>query len=124
MHLCNIYTVMASNARHLNSIVNDLKAFLETYDGTQQELAKSTGVSQSTISRLSEPATKKNLSKGIKQLCKYANISLTEVVNALNPDPCSNTDLVAALREVWDGTPAHAKALAKVIRDLKHLRQT
>ena len=113
---------MANNTRPLSEISEDINRFLASYSGGQEALAKAMGVSQSTISRALRGGTRKRLSKGLRSLCNYAGISLTKPVVAFTPDPRTNPDLISALAEVWDGSSAHARVLAKIIRDLKLLR--
>ena len=116
-----MYFIMSLKARPLCEIIEDIKRFLETYSGNQAQLANAIGVHQSTISRALQSLDRKRLSKGLVKLCINANISLNIPDNASTPDPCTNQELIAALTDVWDGSSAHAKALAKIIRDLKLL---
>ncbi len=110
---------MNNTARPIEDIIRDLKLFLASYPGTQDKLANLAGVHQSTISRALSAKGRKRLSKSLGMLCNYANIK-TEIGISVT-DPRENQDLIASLAEVWNGTPEHAKALAKVIRSLKNL---
>jgi transcriptional regulator with XRE-family HTH domain len=114
---------MSNNARPISEISEDINRFLASYHGGQEALANAMGVNQSTISRALKGSARKRLSKGLKKLCDYAGIPLTKPVTASPPDPRTNPNLISALAEVWDGSSAHARALAKIIRDLKLLRQ-
>ena len=80
---------------------------------TQSAIALSTGVDQSQISRILAGQVKRE-SENVLALCKYAE----EIHNARTVDPCHSELLMGALREVWDGSPEHAKAIAGVIRSL------
>lgn len=80
----------------------------------QVEIAKATGASQSQVSRVFSGRTSAR-SKLAKDICTYV------LRNASKDDRAavrSNEDLLDALAEVWDGTPAHARSLAVVIRSL------
>lgn len=116
-----IYPIMELKARPLCEIIEDIKLFLDNYDGNQEKLAEHIGVSQSTISRALRSLDRRRLSKGLRNICIYANIPTTTPTITSPPDPRKNKELISALAEVWDGSPAHAKALAKIIRDLKLL---
>lgn len=80
----------------------------------QTDIANALGVSQSQVSRVLSGSTSAR-SRLAKDVCSY-------VLSAASRDVRSavrgNDDLLDALAEVWDGTPAHARALATVIRSL------
>lgn len=83
---------------------------------TQSSVAIATGVDQSQISRVLAGQVKRE-SPNVLALCKYArNLHKTRKVDPRQSDP-----LINALREVWDGSPEHAEALAGVIRSLARL---
>lgn len=93
---------------------------LEVAGFTQQALAKLLGVSQSQVSRTLNGQFKRR-SKLFDDLCKIAyRVTVTAV--AVQPGASAQqADLISALDAVWDGTEAHAKALAVVIRSLSAL---
>lgn len=95
--------------------------FLGEDHGIQKDIARKAGVHQSTISRIKAGEKRVRYSKGLRKLCKYARIPIEIEIPASPPDPTGNEELMRALAEVWDGSIAHAKALARLIRDTKHL---
>lgn len=112
---------MPSIARPPEDIFKDIRQYLSENAGLQRELAAHAGVHQSTISRIKAGKPRVRLSDGLLRLCSYASIPLTSEIPASPADPRDNRLLIDALGEVWDGSHSHAKALAKLIRDLKHL---
>ena len=81
---------------------------------TQSEIASRLGASQSQISRILAGQSVSR-SKLALEVCLYAEtleagVSLKAVMH--------NDELLEAVRQTWDGSAAHAKALATVIRSL------
>jgi arginine repressor len=70
-------------------------------------------IHQATISRLLNGQCKTATPK-VKALCKYAGIPLHSHVR--RELPRKNARLMHALGQVWDGSPAHAAWLARVIK--------
>ncbi len=93
--------------------------FIKENGVTQSDIAKSTGIHQSQVSRIINADFKK-ASKNVKLLCKYAKIDL-HTLEERKFDPNNNPELMNAIGIVWDGTEKKAKALAKVILSLKEL---
>jgi transcriptional regulator with XRE-family HTH domain len=112
---------MTYHARPVEEIVREARAFLKGCGLNQSDIAKNAGLNQSTISRLMGGKERQRISNGLQKLCNYAGIKLFSIAPAYHGNPSENTDLMGALGEVWDGTPAHAKALARLIRDLNLL---
>jgi len=81
---------------------------------SQIVIADALGASQSQVSRVLA-GTAKRRSRLFDQVCKYVNSSDTSAGSV--SDGGAST-LQHALAEVWDGTEAHAEALALVIRSL------
>jgi transcriptional regulator with XRE-family HTH domain len=81
---------------------------------SQNFLAEQLGVSQSQVSRVLSGRTSAS-SRLAKDVCNYAINSVDHVEKS---SIAANEDLMNALVETWDGTPAHARALAVVIRSL------
>jgi len=87
---------------------------------TQLEIAAFVGASQSQVSRILAGVGARR-SKLFDRVCKYVfsvGVQRSDVV------PQENAALMAALSEVWDGSDAHASALALVIRSLAGLTST
>jgi hypothetical protein len=79
---------------------------------TQAMIAVAIGASQSQVSRILSGGGVRR-SRLFDDVCKYVcSISDNQAW------PGESDELQAALAEVWDGTPRHAKALALVIRSL------
>jgi len=81
---------------------------------SQTDIARATGASQSQVSRVLAGAGKRR-SKLFDKVCKYVN---SAAMPAGSTSKAGAAELERALSEVWDGTEAHAEALALVIRSL------
>jgi predicted XRE-type DNA-binding protein len=81
---------------------------------TQSDVARAAGVSQPAVSRLMGNCPKRH-GGAFKNLCKYADSQRAYAQTTL-PLPVNDAALVSAIREVWNGTPEHAQALAAMIR--------
>lgn len=81
---------------------------------TQSDLARAAGVSQPAVSRLLGKCPER-YGVSFKKLCIYAE-TRRESAQATLPLPVEDAALVSAIREVWNGTPEHAQALAAMIR--------
>lgn len=122
--LCNyalLYNSMQRPHRPIEEILVDLRAALtreiDSKRTNQTAIAKATGVSQSTVSRVLR-LKRIRIGRSIDRLCNYANIALEGDL----PNPANSQVLMDALTEVWDGTLQDAKLLAKIIRCLRQLR--
>lgn len=83
---------------------------------TQEELSIKLNISQSQISRvLTGKVTSR--SKAYRLLCGFMRISW-EVDPLSSPQAQSDDTIAIAVRNVWNGTPEHAEAIAGVIRSL------
>jgi len=94
-----------------------VKALIDRYECSQggdgqAVLALKCGVSQPTISRL-RAGPPDRVGAAFQRLFVYATNAQISVSKS---DPCTNALLAAALREVWNGTDEHARALAAIIR--------
>lgn len=84
---------------------------------TQTQIAASLGASQGQVSRILRGHNLR-ASRLFEEVCLLAERHSQGVtVEAV----CQNSDLIEALRETWDGTAIHARALATVIRSLSSL---
>lgn len=85
---------------------------------TQREIAEAVGASQGQVSRLLG-AKARRASRLFEEVCLYVErLSTGVTVDAV----IANQELIDALQTTWDGSAAHAKALASVIRSMKALR--
>ena len=117
MQLCIIlYDPMNKCKRNIDVIRLEVQRFisngLANKEFTQQELAKRIMVNQATISRYQNGQFFK-VTSGVKKLCKYAGI---DVYLESKPDPEGHKILSQVIFDSWDGTMAHARQLAKVIK--------
>lgn len=92
----------------------EMRATLGKSGQTQPEIGRAAGVSQPAVSRLMAQCPKR-YGGAFKKLCKYAESQREYAQNTL-PLPVDDAALVSAIREVWNGTPEHAQALAAMIR--------
>lgn len=92
----------------------DMRIALGRLALTQAVLAERAGVSQAAVSRLLERPPNSN-GRAFKRLCVYAHSKHNERRPMLSSSR-EGAALVAALEEVWNGTPEHAQALAAMIR--------
>lgn len=100
-------------------IASSLSARFKAAGITQSAIADAIGVSQSQVSRVfSGYITRRT--KLLEKLCVYAS---SQLHLEKQPNVRRNAELMAALSEVWDGSDAHARALAQVIRSLATLRE-
>jgi len=95
-----------------------LRAFMRARGLTQAALAKQARVSQSTVSRALSKSPLKH-SDAHRRLCLYAGLE-----NAIDKDSTAKgINLVhSAFEKIWDGSDAHAVAVAKIIEALGTLR--
>jgi predicted transcriptional regulator len=89
---------------------------MKTHGITQQSLSTATGVHQSQVSRILSGVTKR-LSKNVSKLVRY----IDSLHNCIGKDAPIPSVLNEALRLVWDGSPEHADAIARVIVSLEGL---
>jgi len=81
---------------------------------TQSSIAQALGASQSQVSRVFSGDTSPS-SRLATDICNYVSQGARGVSRKSVSD---NADLMDALATIWDGSPAHARALATVIRSL------
>jgi transcriptional regulator with XRE-family HTH domain len=90
----------------------------ESDNKSQEQLAKIAEADQSTVSRILQGKICR-MTMPLVKLCKYANIDLANE----SPNPAYNKLLMDALKQVWDGTEADAKVIARILLDLQGLRK-
>jgi transcriptional regulator with XRE-family HTH domain len=88
---------------------------------TQAAIADAVGASQSQVSRVLSGMSRRR-SRLFDSVCKY--VFSAEDAAAFGRAPQDSDQLMRALGEVWDGSDAHAEALALVIRSLGALGST
>lgn len=86
---------------------------------TQVEIARALGASQSQVSRILNGQSKRP-SRLVEEVCLHLERSAGHGVTAEAVK--GNSQLVEAMRFVWDGSSAQAEALSTVIRSLAGLR--
>jgi len=100
--------------RPLSEIVAELQAWGRSTALDYPEIARRSGVDLSTVYRvMSGEFERQKYGAGIKKLCKFAKVTME--VEAAGEVPLA---VKRAVLETWDGTPAHAKRLARAIRTL------
>jgi predicted XRE-type DNA-binding protein len=87
---------------------------------TQSHISEAIGASQSQISRVLSGKICRH-TKLLRRLRNYADMHIKPTKGA---DVRMNAELMAALSVAWNGTDAHAHALAQVIRSLAKLIQS
>lgn len=109
--------MQAPPSRWVSDSLSRLRQAIRSGRTSQLSAANATGVDQSQISRILAGQTKR-VSPNVLILCKYANTLHIRT----RVDPTESDCLMDALRAVWDGSHAHAEALAGVIRSLANLK--
>lgn len=84
---------------------------------TQSQIAEALGASQGQVSRILGGKVLRT-SRLFEEVCLYVErMDRGVTAEAVR----ENEELISALRETWNGSSAHAKALATVIRSTKAL---
>lgn len=112
---------MESYGRALKSrreIVALLRSFMQERDYNSNSLAHAAKIPQSTVFRALAP-DRGRVNKTLLALCVYASID-PYVEEEVHPE--SNRVLMTVLREVWDGTERHARALARLLRSARDVQ--
>lgn len=108
--------------RHVNEDIKqrwlELQARLRENGLRQETIATEAGVSQATVSRVLQRCPARH-GGAFRKLCIYAD-SLAPMNDRITPSTVHDEELLAALGEVWNGTPEHARALAAMIRAAGH----
>lgn len=85
---------------------------------TQSQIAEALGASQGQVSRILGGKVRR-ASRLFQEVCLYVE----RMDQGVTADTVrENEELINALQDVWNGSAAHAKALAAVIRSTKALR--
>lgn len=97
---------------NIKKLQDDLKSFFEKNGcTTSMAIASLVEMEQTTVYR-SLYNERVKPTKGLKELCNYANIDINKYTQK---DPASNKHLMDALNLVWNGTDAHAKQLSRLL---------
>ena len=105
--------------RDIQNALSRLRQAINVGLVSQSDISRATGVHQSQVSRILA-GTSRRVSPNLLLLCKFAN----EMERFTNTNPASNHLLMDALRAVWDGSEAHAEAIAGLLLTLKRFRFT
>ncbi|QEY17555.1 hypothetical protein D0C16_17130 [Cellvibrio sp. KY-GH-1] len=115
MQICNINNM--KKPKPPNVIVEELRHFF-AQKGVESstKIAEMSKIGQSQVYRnlFEKP---KRVTKTLKSLCKYANISIDFELES--PDPSSSAILMKALSEVWDGSESQARRISRFLFALK-----
>lgn len=98
-----------------------LLARMKVDNRTDSDIARISGVSQPTVSRLRNAAKgRSRMSKSFNKLCSFYGVP----VDAVGYEGGYNEQLRNAIVDAWDGTEAHGRALLLVIKGLKRLQDS
>lgn len=111
MRLC---VIIADVDTDIKKQWRELVTILSRSNLRQSAIALEAGVNQSAVSRVLAECPKRN-GTAFKKLCIYANMRESRLPQE-STEPIANRALASAIREVWNGTPEHAQALAAMIR--------
>lgn len=110
------------NSDALGQLATQLVGKLKSDPRSSSEISRLSGVSQPTVSRFRcGKIARKRHSSSFNKLCNYYELALP-IVHSTNKR--NNPTISDAIMAVWDGTEAHAQAIARVIRSLKGYRFT
>lgn len=91
-----------------------LAAAVSSRQVTQLQVAGAVSIHQSQISRILAGHARRS-SSNVKKLCNYAESLIEASHGAQASDALALND---ALKRIWDGSPAHAKALLEILRSV------
>ena len=97
----------------------EIRAFLEENELSQADLARNAGVSQPTVSRALHNRRERSTSQRQK-LVKYVRARRRRT--AVEPNASGVVQVTKAFERIWDGSDAHAQAVASVIDAMVNLR--
>lgn len=111
MQLCNIIDMKKIKSPH--TISAELREFFAQHGAV-------TSVKIAEMSKIGQPQVYRNLfgkpkriTKTLKYLCDYANISIYS--EAEPPDPSTSTILMKTLSEIWDGSESQARRISRLL---------
>lgn len=109
-----VYDAGRMNALNLRTRALRAANFCRDQKITQAQIASALGASQPQVSRILQ-------GKGLRHSRLYEEVCLyvERLAVGVTPEAVRDSDeLIDALADTWDGSAAHAKALATVIRSL------
>ena len=105
--------------RDVQNALSRLRQAIDVGLVSQSDISRATGIHQSQVSRILSGSSRR-ASPNVLTLCKFAN----EMERFANTNPASNPLLMDALRAVWNGSEAHAEAIAGLLLTLKRFHFT
>lgn len=106
--------IMGAVSDELKAAWADMKERLERSGLSQSEVASAAGVSQPAVSRVLRDCPRRT-GRAFRKLCDYA-FSVSGGVDGAALSGEAERAILGAVRDVWNGTPEHARALAAIIR--------
>jgi predicted transcriptional regulator len=92
----------------------EMKQRIERSGLSQEDIASAATVSQPAVSRVLRECPRRS-GRAFRRLCDYAStLSGSTSGGALSQE--AERTILSAVRDVWNGTPEHARALAAMIR--------
>jgi hypothetical protein len=105
----------------IESAFQKLVARIQADIRSDSSIARLSGVSQPTVSRLrNAPEQRSRGSKSFNRLCSFYGIA----ADVAGGEAGYNEQLRYAIIDAWDGTVAHGRALLLVIKGLKELQDS
>lgn len=103
----------------MQDVATQLREFMVKHGLSQEQLARKAHVSQSTVSRILRREAFERHSKARHRLFTYARINESVLIQ---PTEDGIKRVVKTFKQIWDGSDAHAVAVANVIGALAGLR--
>jgi len=99
------------SVRPLNEIIEDLKQVFDDSKVNQVAAANACSISQSQVSRILDGKCT-TASKGLKRLCIYASVNVSE---STNYDPTKDASLMGALRVAVGNSTRRARQVERIM---------
>lgn len=103
----------------MQDVRTEIRAFLEENELSQADLARDAGVSQPTVSRALRGRRERSTSQR-RKLIEYVRGRAREA--DAPPNASGVGRVTTAFERIWDGSDAHAQAVASVIDAMVNLR--
>lgn len=88
---------------------------------TQTQLLRTARISQGQLSRILSGRFSR-ISAAVQRLCRAAGVDVAKEMAGASSDDGWRSVLARAVHRSWDGTPAHARELIRLLRVAKALR--